>query len=233
MFEVRSLREGRILYRCSSPLSLSRYTARFSTNPSSNHGPDCPTRLAKFFVPDPAVNILVIVFNDMEGKRGHRYFTVILSVHLFLRKCQKLTLELNDSGIFEVSTLEWNQWGPDVTRWLPTNIHGEFGSRISYGARLATSLVAQSRSGLHYVHYNMLLDFNPRAIRRSIAEENNDEYSLEIIDGKGIWTNSEIVVESFLPYRAWVSKLEDRYWNLSLDANTIVARLVSVLLFVC
>ncbi|KIM26195.1 hypothetical protein M408DRAFT_197287 [Serendipita vermifera MAFF 305830] len=219
LLEIRSLKSDNASYRCELPISWTDCGVRFLNHPSSNQGANCPTRYAKLFIPDPSLDILSIVLKDSESRYSR---TVVLSINLFLRKCRRLTTLYEHTEEHVTPTFEWDQWGPDVTRWLPDNFLGEFGSRTVYGARMVAVLF-EGRGGLSK-YYNILLDFNPRAIRRRLPEGNGDGYNLRVETGEAEDKVYGRAIKSRLPYRAWLSTVEEQYWNLSLEANTIIAR---------
>ncbi|KIM26197.1 hypothetical protein M408DRAFT_197298 [Serendipita vermifera MAFF 305830] len=219
VLEVKSLKSGITLYRCELPISWRNYSVRFLSHPSSNQGANCPTRYAKLFVPDPSLDILGIALRDSENRLSA---TIVLSIDLFLRKCHGLMALSEDTGQHATPTFEWEQWGPDVTRWLPDNTRGDSGPRTVYGARM----VAMIFDGRAY--YNGLLDFNPRTILHSPAKEKGDDYELTVqIEETEIILHGR-VIKSRLPCRVRLSTRREQYWNLSLQANTIIGRKVSV-----
>jgi len=245
--EVRSLGEGGVRYRCKMPVPSTSFFPRFLKKPATHRAANCPTRLAKLFIPDPTLDILGIVFHSSAFTM--QSFTVVLGVYPFLRKCQQLVDTADAAttsppphhphgGPSLVPVFEWEAWGPTVTRWLPFNHHGEYGSRMMHGSRL---LVILFRSGsLPAGMATMLLDFNPRPIRRGWRPPNgNDDppnalstpeaSQYELVDNPRNWVGYGKVVSSSLPYRAMISPLNHRYLNLFMDANTIVGRLVSFL----
>ncbi|KIM26196.1 hypothetical protein M408DRAFT_330754 [Serendipita vermifera MAFF 305830] len=216
LLEVRSMKGGNVWYRCELPISWRDCSVRFLGRPCSNQGANCPTRYAKLFVPDPTLDVLGIVLKHSENQHST---TVVLSIDLFLRKCQGLMLLPEDTENYAMPTFEWDKWGPDVTRWLPDNLPREFAYRTVYGARMVAIIFDGHRD-----YYNALLDFNPRTVHRSAVEENGDGYKPTVQT-----TETEVriggrAIKSRLPYRLCPSRLEKRYWNMSLEANTIVGR---------
>ena len=225
---MQSLSDSTLDFRCEFPLPWASFNTQFQKHPVSSHGTDCPTLHAKLFLPDPSLSILPIVFNP-GGGLGLKEFTVVLSVHAFLRKCKALAAttikSIPSNTEVMVPILNWDDWGPDVTRWLPPEIHGEYGSRIVSGPRMLALLrEGDEESGLFH---SILLDFNPRAIHRGAPNNIDDEFVLTVVDGE---TESSLVgssIKSRLPYRAWTSNRKYPYRNTSLEAHTIIGRLVS------
>jgi len=221
-FEVRSLQAGLPVFRCQFPLLKRAYNPHFLKHPVSNHGPHCPTRYAKVFLPDPRVSILPILFEPIGGSPTVQ-FTVVLSVNRFMNRCRSI---LDKSVNQSVPLIPWDQWGPAVTRWLPPDILGHYGSRMVWGSRMLALLRTEIPHGIRF--RTVLMDFNPRAMHRvRTSEEDDDGFTLRVTDQETVWAFSNIRVTSCLPYRAWTSTLDHRYRNLSLEANTIVGRLVS------
>jgi len=180
------------------------------------------------FLPDPSLNILPIVFKPVRGL-GLKQFTVVLSVQAFLRKCNALAVTAMKStpiyATVAVPVLKWDDWGPDVTRWLPPDIHGEYGARIVSGPRMLALLRKDDGQGVPY--HNVLLDFNPRAIHRGVPKDVDDGFVLTLFDGETESSPLGSSVRSRLPYRAWTSNLKCRYGAASLEAHTIIGQLVS------
>ena len=229
--EVWSLIESRPLWRCKLSLSAGEFSIRFLKRPATNHGRNCPTRYAKLFVPDPTVSILAMVFGTIaSGELNH--FTVVLSIQPFLRICRSMVESIREEYGHRdtVPVLEWEQWGPSVTRWLPLEIHGNYGSRMVYGARMLAVLMRPREPDGMLACYNMLLDFNPRPLRRGTLTQSEDGVSFITVDYAAAWNAYGRGLESALSYRAWISNLDFRYWNLDLEANTILARMVSELI---
>jgi len=231
-FDVWSLDEGRVLYRCQWPLSAEEYRPRFLTHPASHHHGNSPTKQAKMFVPDPAVEILGIVFRSIGTDPGlpNEVFTVVLSIDLFLQKCEQLAASAESSqhgGV--VPVFEWELWGPSVTRWLPHHIHGGVGVRSTFGSRMLAISVATLQHGNTWVNrfYVTMLDFNPRPILRGAEEGSKDGYRLRVFFRGEVWAWEDVSMGAALPCRVWTSKRSCPYSSLFLDGNTIAYRLVS------
>src|SRR5450631_1179058 len=88
-FRVESLSNSAGNFRCEFPLPRAYFNVQFQKRPISNHSANCPTHHAKMFLPDPSVSILPIVFKSV-GWTAMKQFTVVLSVHAFLRRCKTL-----------------------------------------------------------------------------------------------------------------------------------------------
>jgi hypothetical protein len=180
------------------------------------------------FLPDPNLSILPIVFKPI-WEIGLKEFTIVLSVHPFLRKCKALAIttakSIPSGAKVTAPVLKWDEWGPDVTRWLPPEIRGGYGSRMVSGPRMLALLRRDNEQG--GPSHNVLLDFNPRALHRGVPKDASDEFVLTILDSETQSYQCGSTVKSRLAYRAWTSNLEYRYRNVSLEAHTIIGRLVS------
>lgn len=231
-FDVWSLKAGRLLYRCKLPLLAAEYLPRFLTHPASNHSGRSPTKHAKIFIPDPAVEILGIIFKSIPAEPAipSESVTVALSIHLFVQKCQELATDhiTEDLKYDAAPVFDWEQWGPPTTRWLPNSVHGEVGGRSTFGSRMLAALVApvEGGNGAHRIH-TMMLDFNPRPIARGTQEADTDDYIVRFLDRESTLEVGGISIVSALPCRMWISSLWYGYLSLFLDGNTIVGRLVS------
>lgn len=226
-FNIWSLTKGRLLWSCKMPTLSKNFSIRFLKRPASNKGPNCPTRYAKIFVPDPRVSILTILF--VVASPNYISYPLVLSIHSFLRKCHSL-LDERSSEVEDTTTapvFKWEGWGPGVTRWLPSGVEWRFGSRMVYGARMLAYLVVSGEPSEPESGYNVLLDFNPRPIRRAAMDLEGDKNHVSILTERHETTWNELGnnMESSLAYRQWVSTEESLYRNLNFEANTILARL--------
>jgi len=201
-FEVRCLKTSVPLFRCKFPLLDSVYTVQFLKHPASNHGPSCPTQLAKMFVPDPTIGVLGILISVTDGSSSAPIL-VVLSVHQFLRKClvSKGATTGNNGDASrkrkpdsKIPIFPWVKWGLHVTRWFFPEIHGECGSRTVYGARMLAIL------GKNRDSYYMLLDFNPRPIRRGTQRiYGADEFKQDIVERETRMGICDLTISSSLP----------------------------------
>lgn len=225
--EVKSLDSGNPLYRCELPAPVGQFGLRFQKHALCGRGPKFPHRERAIYKPDPRVVILGFVFYS-TNIAAREWFTVVLSVDLFLRKCERLlealSGEYSQQGTAPI--FEWEEWGPSVTRWLPLDIHGEYGSRTTLGSKMLAIHMDEADDGEILLH-NMILDFNPWPIRRVEEWDRvEDEYMTYVETGETEWCREDLNVISSLPFRAWVSTKRCDYYNLFLDGNTIIGRLV-------
>jgi hypothetical protein len=225
--DVRSLESGNSLYRCQLPVPVGQFGLRFQKHARPNQGSELLYRGQAIYKPDPRVEILGLVFHTTNVAMLE-WFTVVLSVDLFQRKCERLleTRSAGDSVIGAVPVFEWEEWGPSVSRWLPLDIHGEYGSRTTLGSKMLAIKMEETEDGDIVLH-NMILDFNPWPIRRVRDwDREEDEYAIFLENGEEEWCRDDLAVMSSLPFRMWISSRRCDYLNFFLDGNTIVGRLV-------
>lgn len=170
---VYSLSHQRIICRCHFPFAQVPLRARFLTRPESRMGKNCPSSIAKIFVPDPEVNIFAILFKLEQHARS---LCCVISTHQFRQKYAAL-LDMYPGQ----NSFKWEEWGPAVTRWLPNTVLEPTGTRNIFGCRMlvwGTPKLLDSRS--HKTLCLILLDFNPRPIRQG-ATTKIDGDSHEIV----------------------------------------------------
>lgn len=220
VLEVISLKDGKHLCHCQLPIPMNRFSLRFQKHPSAKENPGSPLLFGGVYIPDPRLDILALIFYTAYSSTPD-FFTVVLSTRPFLRSCHSLVQGM-PSHSSDPPLLLWEQWGSAVTRWLPIDFNGEYGSRNACGSKL---LAIYTEAG---VLHNALLDFNPRPIRLGTQSrgEADDEYIFEVFDTETEWSWGGITVKSSLPFRAWVSSRQCEYLNLFLDGNTIIGRRV-------
>ena len=226
IFEVWSLDAKAVLGRCKLPLPADKYLPWFISHPASNHSGQSPTKHARLFVPDPRIEILGIIFRSTPAELGMEIqtVTVALSIHLFTQKFASLTKKAIEENVKDIPVFEWNDWGPPVTRWLPSTIRGNIGIRTAFGARMLAIFIEplpEGDAGIPMV-YTTLLDFNPRPIARGSVDDDTNDYSLRVYDEEDEWAAGNISVTSGLPYRAWFSNRRCSYSSFFLDGNTII-----------
>ncbi|KIM25668.1 hypothetical protein M408DRAFT_331028 [Serendipita vermifera MAFF 305830] len=225
-FEIWSLEQGVCLGRCKLPLPANDYRPGFISHPASVHSGYSPTKHARLFVPDPNVEILAIIFRSTPSEQITRdeTITVALSIPLFIRKFMELTKSEEKPDANDIPILEWDDWGPSVTRWLPDGIHGNVGIRTAFGSRMLAVLIIpaeQNPNGFAWTSI-VLFDFNPRPISRGAVADETSNYDLEVTDYATEWVSGDIKVLSSLPYRAWFSNRRCRFSSFFLDGNTII-----------
>lgn len=226
--EVKSLPDGNTLCHCQLPVPSGRFTLRFQKHPSAKTGPNFSRlRFGALYTSDPRIEIFSIVFYTAPAT-SPEFFTVVLSIRLFLRACFSL-VGRNSRQESDIPILLWEHWGPEVTRWLPLDFHGEYGSRNASGSRLIAHYMEETQDQGRVLH-NSVLDFNPRPIRPAVQSrgELEDEYIFEVFNQEDEWTYGGMSVKSSLPFRAWVSSRRCDYSNLFLDGSTIIGRRVRV-----
>ncbi|PVG03797.1 hypothetical protein CPB86DRAFT_722666 [Serendipita vermifera] len=207
----------RIVCRCQLPFASPPYEARFLTHPDSQIQDNRPAPIAKSFVTDPELNIVVINFRQ----RRTYPLCCVLSAHLFRKMYTSLLDNHADRNVFE-----WEEWGPTVTRWLPRRCEPT-GTRSIHGCRmLAWGLTAAFISGPHYELRLFLLDFNPRPIRRGITTDTDGDSQVVLIDHETVVkeTYTGMEIKSSLPYRVFSNTWLPPVPNCRFDGTTIIRR---------
>jgi hypothetical protein len=194
----------------------------FLTRPESRFGDKKPFSMAKMVMPDPLVGIIGISFTfeeyDPDG------CSMILSLHAFQRIYFSLSENQPDRDVFE-----WDEWGPSATRWLPSSKVEPAGIRSICGPRMLVrgrpSALAEGASNNYSL---MILDFNPRPIRRGATSKCEDTYEVLVVDHETEWQdgNSDLKITSRLPFRAFVSQSYSRGAFYCFDGSNIVIRMV-------
>jgi hypothetical protein len=208
---VYSLSLQQIICICQLPCTLP-FRAIFLKRPESRFGDKCPSSTAKILVPDPWVNILGINFKLEEGPSSP-WVCVILSLHKFQNMCNSLLEKYPGRDRFD-----WEEWGPTVTRWFPSQQIGSTGSRCIFGSRM----VVWGSAGLPDPRPSscILLDFNPRPILRDTA------YG-RVVTQETVWEDKDVglVVKSSLPYRVFTAPRLSGF-DFRFDGNTIMSKWV-------
>lgn len=193
------------------------FRVRFLTHPQ--YGATSPAAQARLFRPDPEVEVLPIDI-QLDQMRGPAFF-MILSISKLKRRCR----ELRDAHP-DLTEFDWAVWSPDVTRFLPINQLRNTGFRSTFGSRmLAIGNVSMER--LHPTHPErlVLLDFNPRPIRRGAESCMRDNCRVLVISGDTLWPHTPRVMTS-LPVRIFVSNRPTTYLDIHLDGSTMICRKV-------
>jgi hypothetical protein len=216
-----------IIVECRFPFSDIALQASFLTRPDSRFGDKCPSSIAKSLLPDPEVNILAMTF-QLEDNAQHA--CCVLSVKRFTQLCGSLLKKYPVREVFD-----WEEWGPTVTRWLPYQGIMATGNRNIFGSRM----VAVGPPGLLHEesHANsclMLLDFNPRPIKRGAKTSFNGDSHEIVIDQETTWNypHNGTVIRSSLPYRAFATSWYPHCSSFKFDGSTIIGRGVSSSTFV-
>jgi hypothetical protein len=213
----------RMVCECRFPFlqPISRVT--FLTRPESRFGEKCPSSIAKCLLPDPEVNVLAMTFYTsmsvrpvccvLSLQRFHHMYNALLKIHP------------------DRDTFEWEEWGPTVTRWLPYHYINLFMGRSTFGSRVLawgqpSSLNESSRNNATLI----LLDFNPRPIKRGATTDVEGESHQIVITDESSWyyKRDKIKIKSSLPYRAFTSSWFLPYSFLRFDGSTILATAVSL-----
>ncbi|KIM25667.1 hypothetical protein M408DRAFT_205956 [Serendipita vermifera MAFF 305830] len=223
VLELLSLKTNKTLCYCQLPVSAIQFALRFQKHPPPSKGANHFPRFGGLYAPDPQVEILAIIFYTALTASPD-FFTVVISIPLFLSACYSLIQKHTEQNS-DIPYFRWEDWGPDVTRWLPLDFHGEYGSRNASGSKLL-AIYWEGTDADEAVLRNALLDFTPWPIRLGAQSrgEADDDYIFEVFDEETEWSWEGMKVKSKLPFRAWISSRPCDYLNLFLDGNTIVGR---------
>ncbi|CAG8698665.1 6760_t:CDS:2, partial [Acaulospora colombiana] len=124
------------------------------------------------------------------------------------------------------TSFQWEEWGPTVTRWIPSAIKATGGDNV-YGCRM---IAWGDPSVLHpqcwWSPSLILLDFNPRPIRRGATTRIQGESQEIVIDQETIITEAHtgVLIKSSLPYRAFTTSWFVNAATYRFDGTTIVER---------
>jgi hypothetical protein len=198
------------------------FRIRFLTHPQ--YGATSPAVQARLFRPDPAVEVLPIDI-QLNRFRGPSFF-VVLSLHRLTRKCDELRRNHPDQHVFM-----WHEWGPNVSRLLPPDQLRNTGFRSTFGSRmLAVGNLSKERLGTQVLALDrlILLDFNPRPIRRGAQSHIGDRRYVLVEKELTEWSYPQLPLKMYssLPVRAFVSNQIVDYLDIHLDGSTMICRKV-------
>jgi hypothetical protein len=198
------------------------FRIRFLTHPQ--YGATSPAAQARLFRPDPAVEVLPIDI-QLNGLQGPSFF-VVLSLHLFAKKCDELRRNHPDQHVFD-----WPEWGPSVSRLLPPDQLRNTGFRSTFGSRmLAVGNLSNERLDTQVVPFErlILLDFNPRPIRRGAQSHIRGRCHVLVEKELTEWSCPQLSLKMYssLPVRAFVSHQMVEYLDIHLDGSTMICRKV-------
>ncbi|KAG8805797.1 hypothetical protein FRC17_005326, partial [Serendipita sp. 399] len=220
---VYSLPESRLLFRCLLPFHARAMIALFLTNPASHFGDICPATHAKRFIADPEVRIIGMIFrtwsnNEMYGARFETHLAA-LSVQRLLRNCARHSPR---SG--EV-TLQWNDWGPSVTRWLPSTNFTYVGFRSTFGSRMLAVMTDPKHPGI--ANSLAVLDFNPRPILRGYRDRDTEHYVTKVLPRSSEFKmrDTGTMIESHLPARVTALPGTIPFQSAFMDGTTFIGSL--------
>ncbi|CAG8754713.1 1750_t:CDS:2, partial [Acaulospora colombiana] len=216
-FAIYSIERQDVLGRFRLPIKEAN-SGEFFTRPPSTYGDKCLSTQVKRFLTDESLDILPVelYLNDMPPNPC--FF--VLSVTKLLRAMERLR-ESNPDRL----TFEWDEWGPDITRFLPFQRMSPPSSRPTFGSRMAVFYTHESEEPLLSNRKIAILDFNPRPIKRRKVEETRAE-NIVIVDYETEWKGpqDDPVIKSRLPYRIlrkdWLADGDDCH----LEANTMILR---------
>ncbi|PVG03803.1 hypothetical protein CPB86DRAFT_306959 [Serendipita vermifera] len=222
---VYSFSLQRIICECQLPFPYIPYRAVFLTRPESRLGEKRPTFIAKSLLPDPDLNI--IGMNFQVNPQDNDSYVVVMSLQGFSQIYKALLDKYPHRHTFE-----WEEWGPTVTRWLPYGRIMSTGYRNIFGSRF---LVEGYPDSLHHDSYNhltlLLLDFNPRPIRRGVTTSvSGGSQAHRIVIEEETTTQlacCDKVIKSSLPFRAFTTPWRPSCFNFQFDGSTIIGKTYS------
>ncbi|PVG03791.1 hypothetical protein CPB86DRAFT_778903 [Serendipita vermifera] len=202
--------------------------ALFLTRPESLFGPNCPVSVAKTFIPDPRVNIIGISFKLEEGI-PLSWCNVILSMHK-LRQVSSSLIERHPGK----KVFNWEEWGSNVTRWLPYPQVSSTGNRSIFGSRMTLwGSPSALYSDSYQPHSLILLDFNPWPIKRGATTNLERNTHVIVVNEETIWEGGRngIKVKSSLPFRAFAADRTPIAFSFRLDGSTVIAKSIDMYRF--
>ncbi|PVG03788.1 hypothetical protein CPB86DRAFT_722648 [Serendipita vermifera] len=216
-FAIYSIENQDVLCRFLLPIKEAS-SGEFFTRPPSTYGDKCLSSQAKRFLTDESLDILPVELYLNDTPPNPCFF--VISVAKLLRTMERLR-ESNPDRL----TFEWDEWGPDITRFLPFQRMSPPSSRPTFGSRMAVFYTDEGEELILSKRKIAILDFNPRPIKQgninAVGREN-----IRIIDTETEWRGpySDNVIKSRLPYRIlrkeWLADGDDCH----LEANTMILR---------
>jgi hypothetical protein len=222
---VYSLHLRRVVCRCLFPFRYLPQEARFLIRTDPRIRGNVPSPISKSFVPDPEVDIVTARFRLRHNTRN---VYCVISTHRFRQMINCLLGKYSNRDTFN-----WEEWGPSVTRWLPYAQIEPTGARSIFGCRMLARGTPISLDSRSFSTVNLiLLDFNPRPIQRGAVTDIEGESHSIIINRETYWKDpdSEVLIKSSLPYRAFTTHWSPRSSNFLFDGSNIIQRTVSCLL---
>jgi hypothetical protein len=212
----------RMVCECRFPFLKPIIRAAFLTRPESRFGEKCPSSIAKCLLPDPELNIISMIFRTSEWSNPE---CCVVSLKKFQHMYNSLLKKHPHRNTFE-----WNEWDPTVIRWLPSPHVNPSGNRNVFGSRmLAWGKAGYLHDASHFGDNNLiLLDFNPRPIKRGATTDVRGESHEIVINHETSWRLGEREIKSSLPYRAFTTRWLPEYPYFRFDASTILAKGVSL-----
>ncbi|KAG8826857.1 hypothetical protein FRC19_007189 [Serendipita sp. 401] len=218
-----NLRKQTTIKRFTLPFSQPLASAFFLTHPPYKPDPFVSSIVSEKLVSDTALDIIGMLLTPSWS--GGQDIYIVLSGRKFLRRALILCEIFPDKNCFN-----WEEWGPDVTRWFPPQMIQDVGFRGVFGSRMIAkgNLAARSASGTEDTL--VLFDFNPRPITRGSYGDVGSDFTRIVVEEEWSWSDaldpSGMAVKSRLPFRAITPNkpLKYHYEDIYLDLNTIVGR---------
>ncbi|KAG8844469.1 hypothetical protein FRB91_002606 [Serendipita sp. 411] len=226
---VYDFRTSKITHVVQLPVSSIPCAILYTYAPQSVHL-QSPAEVAASFTPDPSLDIIVLEFG--VNRLGHDFCFVIFSVRHLIDACDRMPAEQFGTSS---ATIKWEDWGAHGSRWFPENSLTCSGERAIFGSRMITSGTVSlqdnqiSIPGPWSKSSSMILDFNPRPIRRTALDSTDHIDGFKTVPGTSRWTvtqwnGEEVSIDSSLPFRMFVFDFKFHTRKLHLHHSAIVAQ---------
>lgn len=191
------------------------------------------------FIPDPECRIAVIAIELSDGVDST--LNIVLSLSHIRRRIR------STMGSDVIETFEWDSWGPESTRVLPSYF-GEIGPFSISGGKIVISTIEDGTKhpleGGGFEEYLGILDFNYCGLVSSSDSRAQEAEGVILRDTEGLrviempysstWEDEGATgpVVSKLPYRLLICKRYGDFTGVSFDGYRIVgSRIVSEVRF--
>jgi hypothetical protein len=220
-FAIYSIENQAILYRFLIPIIGPLSSGEFFTRPQSTYGDKCLSTQGKRFIADGALDILAVELYLELIPSTSRFF--VISVTKLLKVMERLRELRPDALVFE-----WEEWGPDVTRFLPPRRMSPPSSRPTFGSRLAVFYTNEDEEPIATNRKIAILDFNPRPILKGKVDGTGMGGNVLIVDTESECENphNDQMIKSRLPYRMFRKDWRADGDDCHLEANTMILRRV-------
>ncbi|KAG8756381.1 hypothetical protein FRC14_003093 [Serendipita sp. 396] len=230
---VYSISKGCITHRIKLPL-LALLDPFLFTYPRQTLLQIPPAQVAGKFAPDPSLDIFALRFWTPYANYDDAECTVVFSTQRLLEACKAAFVDQEQYPV----DVEWSIWGPKSSRWFPPYSLSGLSERGIHGPRLvaltrSNALDMGDRIGNWASNENddlgnpVILDFNPRPILQGAT---NCDFPLcrnTVVRDIWSWTilerEKEVVIESGLPFRAFVHKEEWSDSDIYLHSTALVS----------
>ncbi|KAG8821968.1 hypothetical protein FRC19_006913 [Serendipita sp. 401] len=226
---VYSISKGRITHNIKLPALILRHPFLF-TCPRQTLIQIPSAQVAGKFAPDPSLDIFALRFVSSHNSPC----IAVISTQRLLDACNAAFVDQEEYPI----DVDWNLWGPKGSRWFPPNSLSSVSERGIHGARMIAFTRPNAFDADDHIgdwvsneegdlNTPVILDFNPRPILQGAT---NCDFPLcrnTVIRDMWSWTilerGKEVVIESGLPFRAFVNKKEWPSLHVYLHSTALVS----------